>query len=387
MFQQMGMHIGGSPKTILLKKFLGVVSLAVLAACGTEPQGVTPQTSGTAASQEVLMPPPTREKRPSVVPAPAPFFNAPASGVAYGYAANANVQAFSEYYAQRGISRAALDDFFARAGYRANLIRLMDKPGTSRPWYEFRRNNVPAAKLAAGRRFYAANRAVIDRAAQQYGVPAEIIVAIIGIETNYGANKGNIRVADSLATLAFDYPRRGAFFQNELVEFLKLAQEEGRDPMGFTGSFAGAMGMPQFMPSSYRKWAVDFDGDGRRDIWNSVADTAASVANYMKVHGWQTGGRMIVPVALNITPQLQAVIDEKTALNYTVAQLKQMGVMPLATVSDHEKAVLFRLETAPNQYDYFIGLNNFYTVWQYNHSRMYVTAVRDIAAGVGAYGL
>ena len=107
----------------------------------------------------------------------------------------------------------------------------------------------------------------------------------------------------------------------------------------------------------------------------------------MKVHGWQTGGRMIVPVALNITPQLQAVIDEKTALNYTVAQLKQMGVMPLATVSDHEKAVLFRLETAPNQYDYFIGLNNFYTVWQYNHSRMYVTAVRDIAAGVGAYGL
>lgn len=319
--------------------------------------------------------------------APAPFFNAATAGVAAtGFPFDANVRGFADYHAARGVPRALLDDFFARASYRGNLIGLMDKPGTSNPWYKFRQGNA-APRIAGARRFYAAHRAVIDRAAQQYGVPPQLIVAIIGIETNYGSNKGNIRVGDALATLGFAYPRRGAFFQKELAEFLKLAQEEGRDPMGFTGSFAGAMGMPQFMPSSYRKWAVDFDGDGRRDIWHSVADTAASVANYMKAHGWQTGGRMMIPVSLNITPQLQALIDEKTALNHTVAQLKQMGVVPLAAVDEREKAVLFRLETAPNRYEYFIGLNNFYTVWQYNHSRMYVAAVREIALGAGAHGL
>ena len=202
------------------------------------------------------------------------------------------------------------------------------------------------------------------------------------LQHNYGKNVGNIRTADSLATLAFDYPRRGAFFQKELGEFLKLAQEERRDPFSFTGSFAGAMGMPQFMPSSFRQWAVDFDGDGRRNIWNSIPDVAASVANYMKQHGWQTGGRMIVPVNVPVTPQILAIIDEKTNLNYTMGQLRQMGVQPVQAINNDERVILFRLEIAPNNFQYFVGLNNFYTVWQYNHSRMYVTAVRDIANGI-----
>lgn len=353
----------------------------LLAACGSEKQPERPTVPASAAVGQKT----TVSQRP----APSePAFNRHPSQVAYaGYGADGNVRDFIAHYSRNGISAAVLADFFNRASYRSNLIGMMDRPATSLPWYRFAQNNTGSAKVNPGRRFYAANRAVIDRAAQQYGVPAEIIVAIIGIETNYGANKGNIRVADSLATLAFDYPRRSAFFQKELAEFLKLAQEEGRDPFSFTGSFAGAMGMPQFMPSSYRKWAVDFDGDGRRDIWHNVADSAASVANYMKVHGWQTGGRMIVPAALEITPQLQAVIDEKTALTRTVGQLRQMGVMPLASVGDHERAVLFRLEVSPERYEYFIGLNNFYAVWQYNHSRMYVTAVRDIANAVGAGGL
>lgn len=233
------------------------------------------------------------------------------------------------------------------------------------------------------RTFYQQNRSTINTAANRYGVPAELIVAILGIETNYGKNAGNVRTADSLATLAFDYPRRGALFQKELGEFLKMAQEENRDPFSFSGSFAGAMGMPQFMPSSFRQYAVDADGDGKRNIWSSKTDVAASVGNYMKQHGWQTGKPMIVPAAVQETAQIIKLTEENTALNYTVGQLRQMGVQPLQPVADNERALLYRLEVAPNQYDYFIGLNNFYTVWNYNHSRMYVTAVRDIANGLG----
>lgn len=320
---------------------------------------------------------------------PIPVFNQPSDSIEKtGFLANPNVQAFIQYHHQNsGLDLDYLNDFFARATYRGNIINIMNRPGTSRPWYEFQQNNAGMAKIQAGKRFYQQHQSTIDRIAVQYGVPAELIVAIIGIETNYGRYTGNIRVGDSLSTLAFAYPRRAAFFQKELLEFLKLAQEEQQDPFVFTGSYAGAMGMPQFMPSSFRQWVVDANNDGHRDIWGDVADTAASVAHYLKQHGWQTGKRMIIPVSLTMTPQLQAVIDEKTALTYSVAQLRQMGVVLQQTVAEDEKAVLYALEVAPKQFNYYIGLNNFYTVWQYNHSRMYVTAVRDIANGIADKGL
>ncbi len=366
-----------------MKKYTPIIIAAILAACSAEQQKPV-QTSN-----KPKFPEPVGVTKPSQADGNRPFFNQPADSVALtGFLANPNVQAFIRYQVQHnGMNEAELQSFFSQARHRQSLIDTMNRPGTSRPWYEFKVGNGSDAKIAAGRRFYAANRAVIDRAAMKYGVPAEIIVAIIGIETNYGANKGNVRIADSLATLAFDYPRRGEFFQGELVEFLKMTKEERRNPFDFTGSFAGAMGLPQFMPSSYRQWAVDADGDGSRNIWNSTPDAAESVANYLKGYGWQTGGKMIIPVSLQITPQLQAIIDEKTALNYTVEQLKNMGVVALQPVSDNECEVLFLLETEPGYYEYFIGLNNFYTFWRYNNSRMYVTAVRDIANGVGAGGL
>lgn len=318
-----------------------------------------------------------------------PVFNAPADSIALtGFNGNVNVQQFIDYEANSGrFSRAELQGFFNQAVYKGNIINIMNRPGTSRPWYEFQKGNAGAAKINGGRAFYQQNRAVINQVAREYGVPAEIIVAIVGIETNYGRDMGSFRLADALPTLAFDYSRRAEFFQKELYDLLMMSKESKRDAFSFVGSYAGAMGMPQFMPSSYRKWAVDYDRDGFRNIWNSVPDVAASVANYMKVHGWQTGGRVMMPVSLTITPQLQAIIDEKTALNYTVGQLRQLGVVPQGQVSDSEKVVLFRLETRPNVFDYYIGFNNFYTIWQYNHSRMYVTAVRDIANGVGAGGL
>lgn len=318
-----------------------------------------------------------------------PFFNQSALSVAQtGYLANPNVQAFIHYQSkQNHLDVHYLNRFFSEVGYRGDIIRLMNRPSTSRPWYVFKKDNASASKIAAGARFYEQHRQAIDRAAARYGVPASIIVAIIGIETNYGNYMGNIRTADALATLAFDYPRRGAFFQQELAEFLQLAQSEHRDPLSFSGSYAGAMGMPQFMPSSFRKWAVDADGDGYRDIWRDVDDVAASVANYMKQHGWQKGGKMMVSVALTPTPQLLLLMEEKTALKHTVKEWRQMGVVPLEDLDDDEKAVLFRLETDAGSHQYFLGLNNFYTVWRYNNSRLYVSAVREIANGIFGEGL
>lgn len=359
-------------------RYISLSILTLLMACS---QRLTP-TGRPADMDDPILTVWQQQRQPNAAP---PFFNQPAPSVAQtGYLANPNVQAFIRYQHQaNGLDMQYLQDFFSRVGYRGNIIPMMNRPGTSRPWYEFRTGNAGSQKISGGRRFYQTHRAVIDQAAARYGVPAPLIVAILGIETNYGANKGNIPVAESLATLAFDYPRRGELFQKELGEFLLLAQEEKRDPMSFVGSFAGAMGLPQFMPSSFRKWAVDFDGDGRRDIWNNIPDTAASVANYMKQHGWQTGGKMLVPAQVAESPKIQALVDEKTALNYTVGQLRQWGVTPAEPVADSEKAFLFRLETAPGQFEYYLGLHNFYVVWQYNHSRMYVTAVQQIARGIG----
>lgn len=375
-----------------MNKILSAAALLLLAACGSQPLLNGNQSSNTNDPLMDLVNNRTGQNTAATarpVNGEAPFFNQPAASVNQGgYLANPNVQAFIRYHSQySGLDAYYLQSFFSQAGYRGNIIDIMNRPGTSRPWYAFAKDNSGAARINGGRRFYQNNRDAIDRAAARYGVPAELIVAIIGIETGYGSNMGSIRTGDALATLAFDYPRRGHFFQKELAEFLKLAHEEGRDPLSFTGSYAGAMGMPQFMPSSFRKWAADGNGDGRRDIWSNPYDVAASVANYMKVHGWQTGKPMIVPVALNPTPQLLAIIEEKTALTRTVGQLRQHGVQPAFALSDNEKAVLFRLETAPGRYEYFIGLNNFYTVWQYNNSRMYVTAVRNIANGIGNGGL
>ena len=346
---------------------IGLTALA-LASCGT------PQKPAVDTAKPVE--PVSSAKRP--------VFDAAAESVASsGFNENVNVQQFIQYEVKnRRFSAEELRNFFNGVVYKGNIITIMYRPSTSRPWYEFRTGNSGAAKFNGGRQFYAANRAVIDDVARKYGVPAELIVAILGIETNYGKNTGSFRVADALSTLAFDYPRRAEFFQNELSELLLMAKEEKENIFDFKGSYAGAMGMPQFMPSSYRKWAVDYDGDGHRDIWNNVGDVAASVANYMKQHGWQTGGKMVVPVSLTITPHLQAIIDEKTALTRTVADFKALGVVPQAAVADNEKAVLYALETSPGVFEYYLGLNNFYTVWQYNHSRMYVTAVRDIANAI-----
>lgn len=296
------------------------------------------------------------------------------------FAASRDVRRFVDAEVRGGaFTRQELDNFFAGVAYQPGILNAMDKPGTSQPWYVFRTNNIGGKRLSNGDQFWVSNESVLLAVSQHYGVPVELIVAILGIETNYGRNMGSYRVADALSTLAFNYPRRAGYFQHELALFLQLAHEERRNPFTFNGSYAGAMGMPQFMPSSYRQWAVDWDGDGQRDIWNNAGDAAASVANYMKQHGWQTGRLMAVPVALTPTPRLNEIMAANTELKYTAGQLRRMGVVIPASVDDNEKGVLFQLENAPGQYEYWLGLNNYYTVWHYNHSRLYVSAVRELA--------
>lgn len=291
-----------------------------------------------------------------------------------------DVNRFIDNEVKRGhYSRKELENFFRQVRYRPSIIRGMDKPGTSLPWYTFVQNNANNVRISSGNVFWQNNAAVIQAVSQRYGVMPQLLVAIVGIETNYGASMGSYRVADALTTLGYHYPRRAAYFQRELAEFLQLAYEEKQDPFSFKGSFAGAMGMPQFMPSSFHQYAVDWDSDGNRDIWRNAGDTLASVANYMKQHGWQSGAPIAVPVSMQPTQQLQQIIDEPTALKYTAGQLRQLGVVIPAQIGNQEKGILYRLETSPGVYDYWFGLNNFYTVWQYNHSRHYVAAVRQIA--------
>ena len=276
------------------------------------------------------------------------------------------------------------EDFFSRVQLREDIVKTISRPSTSRPWYKFAQDNSGTHRIKNGTNFYKNNYQLIQRIAQEYGVDGEVITAILGIETNYGKYTGSFKVADSLHTLAFYFPKRAEFFQDELGEFLLMCKELNRDPFSFSGSYAGAMGMPQFMPSSYRKWAKDGDGDGFADIWNNKADALASVANYLLVHGWQKGGRISVPIYDNNLFILNELSEEKTALSRTVRDLRNLGINIPQEIDDNERAFVYRLETAPDTFSYHLGFNNFYAIWKYNNSRLYVHAVSQIAAGIYA---
>lgn len=272
--------------------------------------------------------------------------------------------------------------FFSRVQFKENIINVINKPSTSRPYYQFAKDNIGKKRINDGITFYKQNQSVIEKIEAQYGVPGEVLTAILGIETHYGRNTGSFRVADSLDTLAFAYPKRAEFFQNELAEFMLMSKELGSDPMSFSGSYAGAMGMPQFMPSSYRKWAKDGDGDGFADIWTNRADALASVANYLVEHGWKRNGKISIRLNEPQSAILDGISAEKTALTRTVADFRNMGINIPQDIANDEPAILYRLEIAPDQFAYYLGLNNFYTVWQYNNSRLYVHSVSKIAAGI-----
>ena len=282
---------------------------------------------------------------------------------------------------KHGIARASLRRLFTQVKPQPSIIRAMNAPSTSRPWYEFRKSHVSALHISGGAKFWMTHAPILERAAREYGVPEEIICATIGIETHYGSYTGSFRTLDALATLAFDYPKRAAFFRDELEQFLLIGKETSLDISALRGSYAGAMGMPQFLPSSYRKYAVDFDGDGQRNLWSSVPDVIGSVANYYKLHEWQPGDAVVVPANVIGTPDT-ALTDDITP-NTLISEFRKLGIQPAGTVSDEALAALLPLETESGM-QYWFGLKNFYVITRYNRSTNYAMAVYEIAQGIKA---
>ena len=279
-----------------------------------------------------------------------------------------------------GFDPQQLLSIFEQVEKKQRIIDLISRPAEkAKPWHEYREIFVTAPRIAAGVEFWEENEAALNRAGSKFGIPIEIIVAVIGVETNYGRNKGSFRVMDALSTLAFDYPPRARFFRSELRELLLLAREEIKDPLELIGSYAGAMGYGQFIPSSFRAYAIDFDGDGARDIWSNQTDAIGSVANYFFRHGWDGEGPIAVPVTVT-DERADQFANQGLKPKRSIAELRKAGVEHVS-LPDQTLGALFRLE-GNGGWEYWLGLHDFYVITRYNHSHMYALAVVQLSAAV-----
>lgn len=306
------------------------------------------------------------------------FFINAQSATKVDYSQRAEVKIFiDEMVEQHDFDRTYLESRFSAAKRLDSILESIAKPAEKElTWKQYRPIFVTNKRSNKGKTFMAKHREILERAEKEFGVPVEIITAIIGVETYYGKHTGKYTIFDSLTTLGFDYPPRSAFFKSELKQFLLLSKEENIDVDDMTGSYAGAMGMPQFISSSYRRYAVDFDGDGKRDLWNSVPDVIGSVANYFSEHGWQEGESIVHPANV----KNKSVVREKNALKpyATVGQLKNQGVDVRQDLDDKAQITLLRFKGKRGD-EYWAGLNNFYVITRYNHSALYAMAVYQLS--------
>lgn len=298
------------------------------------------------------------------------------------YVGRPEVESYIEaLVAEHDFSRQALEEIFRQAEKKDKIIELISRPAERRlQWHEYRKILVDQPRVKLGIKFWQENAQTLARAEQVYGVDAAIIVAIIGVETRYGRITGSYRVVDALATLGFDYPPRAKFFLSELTQFLLLAREEGKSPMSLKGSYAGAMGYGQFISSSYRNFAVDFDDDGVRDIWGNEVDAIGSVANYFARHGWQGGGVVTQKVNVEATAEILALANSALKPNKTLQQWQELGVEIPASMSEdmQTNAMLMRMGQ-PDGADFWLGFDDFYVITRYNHSRLYAMAVYQLS--------
>ncbi|WP_374352895.1 lytic murein transglycosylase B [Chitinimonas sp.] len=288
-----------------------------------------------------------------------------------------------ELVTQEGFDRTALAGQFDQVQLKPHILDILDRPSTSRPYYEFRPNFVNASRIRAGVAWWQGHAALLEAVSQKYGVEPEYLLAIIGVETMWGKNTGSFRVMDALTTISFGYPRRAEFFRKELREFLLMARTEHADPLSFHGSYAGAMGMPQFMPSSFRAYAQDWDGDGQHDIWNNPGDILASVANYFAQHGWMQGAPLVAPAVVD-PDRIAPLVEDKFNLHYKLSELADYGVSAATAQSGDPLAVLVPLETSAGTTRYWLGLGNFYVITRYNRSTLYAMAVHELAQAMKA---
>ena len=292
-----------------------------------------------------------------------------------------DVKAFVEEMTKKhGFKPAYLNGIFERIKFNDSVIKAISRPAEALPWYKYRPIFLKQDRINLGVKFWQENQDILEKAEQEYGVPVELIIAIIGVETRFGRNAGNYTVVNSLATLAFNYPKRSSFFTRELEQFLLLTREQDVDPFEIKGSYAGAMGIPQFISSSYRSYAIDFNNDGKTDIWNDTTDAIGSVANYFKVHGWKKGEPITRPV--NIEGQkYKNVLSEGLKPAYTVEEMSQHGVMINKDDGMDRMAKLLELENL-NGNEYWLCYDNFYVVTRYNHSALYAMAVYQLSVDI-----
>ena len=298
---------------------------------------------------------------------------------ASNYSQQPQVQAFIDNMVDKhGFDRDGLVTVLDKAESREDILELMRKPAEKRlQWFEYRKIFLTPSRIEGGVAFWEENAAILEKVVAEYGVAPQVIVAIIGVETRYGSNTGRHRVLDALATLSLDYPPRSNFFTGELEQFLILAREENIDLLTTTGSYAGAMGYGQFIPSSYRHYAVDFDGDGKRDLWNSKADIIGSVANYFHAHGWTNG----TPVATRAQLEgndYRTVLDLGYKPNTVLDAMRHDGITPVTSLPDELLAALIKFEQQDGP-EYWLGFNNFYVITRYNHSPLYAMAVYQLS--------
>jgi len=284
-------------------------------------------------------------------------------------------RAVSEYDLPENEVRALL----AQAEYKQSIVDAISRPAEGKPWHEYRKIFLTDRRISQGIEFWKENRELISAVSTKYGVDEEVIVSIIGVETSYGRNTGGYRTVDALVTLGFYYPQnlssdRSPFFSKELMHYIQLASEEGLPADEITGSYAGAMGMGQFMPSSYREYAVDFDGDGKRDLWRSTPDVVGSVANYLHRHGWQPGK----PVTRRARASSDAAFDRISTRGLkptlTVAEWQEKGFTSSSELSPALPAAVLKL-VEKDRNSYWLTFQNFYVITRYNRSPRYAMAV------------
>jgi membrane-bound lytic murein transglycosylase B len=299
--------------------------------------------------------------------------------VAADYSQQAEAKIFmDEMISKHQFVKADLLKWMQSAEKKQNILDAISRPAEkAKPWKDYRPIFIQPQRVTAGVEFWREHADTLAAAEKKYGVEADIIVAIIGVETGFGKNMGSHRVIDALTTLAFDYPPRSPFFRSELENYLLLTREQKKDPLAFKGSYAGAMGYGQFMPSSYRNWAVDFDGDGFKDIWNNPVDAIGSVANYFKAHGWKHKNAVVIPAEFS-GDKTKLLFNEIKPVKTTYKEWKKLGLKAKQKTSYTLPLLAIEFDGAEGL-EYWLGLHNFYVITRYNRSPMYAMAVHQLS--------
>lgn len=356
---------------------ISLLGLLLLAGCASQPPGEAPATGDTAPQTSTQ----TQESRRQ--PAVGRYSATVVSG---DFAGSPELERFIDKMAsEQGFKRAYLMGLFSQAkrkDWTLNYLQRQDQQAKGPPapgsWSRYQAKFLDELHISRGSDFWSRHARDLERAQKRFGVPPEYILAILGVETIYGVNVGNHRVIDALSTLAFDYPRRSQYFTQELENYLLMTRAEGVDPGLPVGSYAGAMGFGQFMPSSFLKWAVDFDGDGRRDLWNPV-DAIGSVGNYFAQHGWRPGQPVVVRAGGNGARNLALKTGYDTS--YQLDQLADAGIRPSGAWTGGEPVRLLKLSANTGD-EYWLGGDNFYVITRYNHSTHYAMAVHQLAQAI-----